>query len=724
MKRLLLALIFVFVGVSIAGATVNITTSRIQYSCNGSTTVFTYPFKVYEDDDLDVLKADSSGNETTLILNSQYTVSGSGDDAGGDVTLTAGSVCGSGSTLTILRDIDITQSTNFVDWQRISAASLEAPPDKSRIIDQQLNEVGDRSLKLPRATEGVSPEVPAPSAFKLFRWNATATALEEVSAADLFSTSVTTIGEGLQLVGTDLSLQNDYTQTHKTLDIITKGPVADVRAFGAIGDGITDDTVAIQAAIDSLVSFIQTYDYSETADLDHGDAHEGVGGTVLFPKGVYKITSALTLTSAAGNWGVNFRGVGNHASVILVTGSGTNGFTIVGTGGDGMRSVSFKDLKIRGEEDGGSWPSLTGDGINLNRAGKQIYFSNVWIDHMGGDAIEINNVANMITLKDCRLSRNNRGLVATNNAEQIWLYGNSIRLNTGAGVYIGGFNNIVGIYGGDIHGNGTGVNIFSAADAENTSITIDGIYFEDNDKDILVDGGSGAGSTDRPRNVIVRGNSFKSLRTATNNCVEMSACVGCVIEYNEFRDQLVDKPGNLIRLGAASERTKIGLNSFEVDSDPGIDFTTTNYISNAGVNNYGYIDNDDRTHWISNYAVTVNQAFGFGAPVSNTTFASISSTSSLDMVSGTIMRINSGGGTSDELDFIERPNEPGRLLIFKAYSTTITINDNTSTPAPPAGYTAIQTSGTITLDINDQLMLYYDQQEGGGKWKQLNGSTN
>jgi len=48
-----------------------------------------------------------------------------------------------------------------------------------------------------------------------------------------------------------------------------------VKAFGAVGDGVADDTAAIQAAIDALPS----------------------GGTVSFPKGSYYIASTVRLTS-------------------------------------------------------------------------------------------------------------------------------------------------------------------------------------------------------------------------------------------------------------------------------------------------------------------------------------------------------------------------------------------------------------------------------------------
>ena len=59
------------------------------------------------------------------------------------------------------------------------------------------------------------------------------------------------------------------------MKVIAVDPWMDVRAFGAVGDGATDDTAAIQAAIDNACA---------------------VGGTVFFPGLEFKVTSTLTVT--------------------------------------------------------------------------------------------------------------------------------------------------------------------------------------------------------------------------------------------------------------------------------------------------------------------------------------------------------------------------------------------------------------------------------------------
>jgi len=61
-----------------------------------------------------------------------------------------------------------------------------------------------------------------------------------------------------------------------------------VKWFGAVGDGTTDDTAAIQAAIDSL----GTYTWKGSAAATEAQA---TGGLVFFPSGKYKISSTIWL---------------------------------------------------------------------------------------------------------------------------------------------------------------------------------------------------------------------------------------------------------------------------------------------------------------------------------------------------------------------------------------------------------------------------------------------
>jgi len=67
--------------------------------------------------------------------------------------------------------------------------------------------------------------------------------------------------------------------------------VYDVTSFGAQGDGVTDDTNAIQAAIDA--------------------ANSRGGGTLVFPAGTFRLTRALTIYS-----NIVFRGAGMRATVL------------------------------------------------------------------------------------------------------------------------------------------------------------------------------------------------------------------------------------------------------------------------------------------------------------------------------------------------------------------------------------------------------------------------
>jgi polygalacturonase len=193
------------------------------------------PFYFLANSQLTVTLLAADGTQTTKVLNTDYTVTGAGVATGGTVTML--SAPASSTTLTISRNVPLTQETDFLPNDRLPAESLEQTVDKLTMITQQLDETLDRTIKFPVSdSSSLSATLPiaATRATKYLK----------------FDTS------GQPTVGT------------------VDAPSVTVEDFGAVGDGSTDDTAAIQAAINAMVS----------------------GSTLLFDR-TYKIVSSLTITS-------------------------------------------------------------------------------------------------------------------------------------------------------------------------------------------------------------------------------------------------------------------------------------------------------------------------------------------------------------------------------------------------------------------------------------------
>jgi hypothetical protein len=118
--------------------TVSSSTSSVSYSGNGSTTVFAYTFKIFEDSDLVVVEKNvNTGVETTKTLTTDYTVSGAGNDSGGNVTFVTAPA--SGITVTISRSLPLTQETNYVENDPFPAQAHEDALDKLTMLVQQVD---------------------------------------------------------------------------------------------------------------------------------------------------------------------------------------------------------------------------------------------------------------------------------------------------------------------------------------------------------------------------------------------------------------------------------------------------------------------------------------------------------------------------------------------------------------------------------------------------------
>lgn len=127
--------------------TVATSSNRVDYTGNGSTTVFSFSFRIFENSDIVVTQATDEGVETELTLGTDYTVSGAGSYNGGSITLATALT--SGYSLTIQRVLEITQETDLRNQGQFFAETHEDVFDRLIMITQQLQEQIDRSAKLP-----------------------------------------------------------------------------------------------------------------------------------------------------------------------------------------------------------------------------------------------------------------------------------------------------------------------------------------------------------------------------------------------------------------------------------------------------------------------------------------------------------------------------------------------------------------------------------------------
>ncbi|MEK9694777.1 MAG: hypothetical protein VW270_03375, partial [Candidatus Poseidoniales archaeon] len=133
--------------------TVSSTNVDDLYSGNGSTTVFSYTFKILSASDILVkLRNDFFETEYTKTLNSDYTVTGVGETSGGTVVFTTPPA--NGETVVITRVTPITQSTDYVENDAFLAESHEAALDRLTFIAQEVKDIAERSV---RFSTGAAP---------------------------------------------------------------------------------------------------------------------------------------------------------------------------------------------------------------------------------------------------------------------------------------------------------------------------------------------------------------------------------------------------------------------------------------------------------------------------------------------------------------------------------------------------------------------------------------
>ena len=305
-------------------------TSRNQYTATSGQTVFAYTFEIVDKGDIVVLK-----NGTTLSEGTNYTVSNVGNDSGGNVTLTAGAT--TGDILTLYRDMPYSRTQNYTNSGDFLASEVNSDFDNLWLAGEQTNRSFSQSIRKPITdSDSISMELPVASsrAGKYLQFDSTgavgvtpggaSSSLSRQQFTGDGSTTAFTLsaapdasGDGLQiyidgvyqesttysvsgstLTFTEAPPLNSGIEVVKlqaeelgstTANLITYTPAGtgavdttvqtklresvSVKDFGAVGDGVTDDTTAIQNAMDAVT-----------------------GGTLLFETGkTYRVTESLVM---------------------------------------------------------------------------------------------------------------------------------------------------------------------------------------------------------------------------------------------------------------------------------------------------------------------------------------------------------------------------------------------------------------------------------------------
>lgn len=250
---------------------------RVQYVADGTQAAFTYPFPIFEPADLQVLLdgVPQSGG---------YTVAGAGNSDGGSATLDTPPR--TGTRVTLRRNLILARTTDFQDNGVLRARTLNDELDYQVAALQQVAEATRRSVQLPADDFGDIGAVPAARASRL--------------------------------LGFDAAGRLAVYPTEGTAPAPESGMINARRDHGALGDGVADDTAALNAAA-AMAAF--------------------QGRVLEIPEGTYRITGPVLVPGAAA--GVLMRGL------ILAEGGGYAALTL-GDGGTARNGEkSYTGIRVQ-----------------------------------------------------------------------------------------------------------------------------------------------------------------------------------------------------------------------------------------------------------------------------------------------------------------------------------------------------------------------------------------
>jgi len=139
-----------------------------------------------------------------VVDSADYTITGVGSDTGGTVIYPkAGSPLAATFKITVYRKVPVTQGVSVANQTAYNAGVVEGVWDRGRMIDQDIREDTDRSLRMPLTFTGEVSDFPVPEDTKAIVWNGSALA-NGPSASEIAASNAAGISAALDAEQTAL----------------------------------------------------------------------------------------------------------------------------------------------------------------------------------------------------------------------------------------------------------------------------------------------------------------------------------------------------------------------------------------------------------------------------------------------------------------------------------------------------------------------------------------
>ena len=229
---------------------------------------------------------------------------------------------------------------------------------------------------------------------------------------------------------------SDFTLANGNIAVLMNSTSThNVRQYGTVGDGVANDTLAIQAAIDKI----------STVSLAASDLQGG--GEVFIPEGIYLISTTLQVS----NPGITIRGVSSQATRINSDGIMSTDMIVFGTGSPTCTKNRLLSISL----DGGG--ATVRHGVCLDTV-TDCLIHDVSVYNTGGNCIKV-DASTAVTIDQCKLvgSQGDCVYISTASTGCMLLNNRISDSNNGAGVNVTGNNTGLSIKGNTIANNGLSI---------------------------------------------------------------------------------------------------------------------------------------------------------------------------------------------------------------------------------------------------------------------------